>query len=729
MCTIALERNGYEVVAVRGADQALEEAQNQVFDLVLTDIVLPGMRGNVLLEHLQKIQPELIAIIMTAFPSKELMIDSIRKGVYEFLTKPFDLNDLLAALRSALERREKEDQRAYRQFADSLLDREKNLGEEFDLHAAIAVLTGIALEKSAAPSASRSAIVILGEPLPADRALLKNSEAYRHLRTIYAAQRILNNQLLKGALPVELKLAIASNSADISRFLRLFSDQVCCAIFGPNFPQVSEGIVRLLALSGQDRHIVVCHNPERADFSWDQLVEFSRQMNIRGCRGAADDNETRTFWSHYFAQELRPLAEVRANGSQESTTTPAVGKIRELLATDRRTMELLPGFPLICQQVVRAIDEGKRYPAIAEIILPDGALQASIIHTANQARYGAQFHIETLPTALSIIGTEETKKIILGKAMNDLTRKIDQAGFNSRDFFRHCAGTGYAAQILSLDVETPSAREQEILQSFKLPQYLCDILTEFHYWSLFTPVSQFDNFTAGVLHDVGKVLNTVCYQDIFPLILHEIERGEWQDSLLDSEAAVVGEFQHPATGSALLEQWELFPHLVEPIFHHHHIHPDSPSEAVLIALANCLVKGVYPFPRAIAIPPPYRVLHLGPGEGGESPANPLPEAYQHLVNLFEMKKSRLALSPEEKKTGEYRPERAEALINAAREAIEQDAGTCLSALSAQNPEFPEVSRWCKTPAEDLLALGLLLKDTIAGMVDTLLQSALSGKAD
>ena len=142
-------------------------------------------------------------------------------------------------------------------------------------------------------------------------------------------------------------------------------------------------------------------------------------------------------------------------------------------------MDLLPGFPHVCQQVLQAIDEGARYTELAKIIQPDGGLQSSIIRTSNLARYSARQRIETLESALSMIGMEETRKIIMGTAMSELTQKVQQAGFDVRQFFIHSSSVGYMAQILNLNVDEPSPKEQEIIQSLKLPPYILEILKHF----------------------------------------------------------------------------------------------------------------------------------------------------------------------------------------------------------------------------------------------------------
>ena len=282
--------------------------------------------------------------------------------------------------------------------------------------------------------------IVVCEPIPSDRASLKTASNYHHFRTIYAAQRILNNLLQESDSPAEVKLVMANHSADIPKHFRRHAGAVCCVIFGPNLPRLNEATVRIASNSHRQRQVVVCYNPDQVNFTWDQLEDLGTRMSITGCRAEADKNEIRQFWTRYFTEVLKPLVESHIESPESEDRASAdkqltAEEIRELLAKDPTAVDMLPGFPHICRQVIEAIDQGKAYAQVAEIIQPDGALQASIVRTSNLARYASRNRIETLPNALTMIGMEETKRIVMGRAMSDLMKKVDQAGFDTRDFF------------------------------------------------------------------------------------------------------------------------------------------------------------------------------------------------------------------------------------------------------------------------------------------------------
>ena len=101
-----IERNiaGLEVITSTRAGEALRLLAEQSFDLALLDVMMPEMNGIALLEKLRAKDPELSVVMMTAFASIDLAVDAIKKGAYDFITKPFDKETLLRVIDKGLER-------------------------------------------------------------------------------------------------------------------------------------------------------------------------------------------------------------------------------------------------------------------------------------------------------------------------------------------------------------------------------------------------------------------------------------------------------------------------------------------------------------------------------------------------------------------------------------------------------------------------------------------------
>jgi len=98
----ALRQDGYEVVVATRGQSALEAAEAEPIDLLLTDVRMAGMDGLELLRALRERQPALAAIVMTAYASVETVVEALRLGASDFLIKPFKVAELRAAARRVL---------------------------------------------------------------------------------------------------------------------------------------------------------------------------------------------------------------------------------------------------------------------------------------------------------------------------------------------------------------------------------------------------------------------------------------------------------------------------------------------------------------------------------------------------------------------------------------------------------------------------------------------------
>ncbi|HDL78034.1 MAG TPA: sigma-54-dependent Fis family transcriptional regulator, partial [Bacteroidetes bacterium] len=97
--------DGYKVDAAEDAYKALELLEKKPFDIVLLDIKMPGMDGLELQERIREIDPDIIVIIITAFASVETAIRAIKAGAYDYVTKPFDPDDLEHIIENAVDQR------------------------------------------------------------------------------------------------------------------------------------------------------------------------------------------------------------------------------------------------------------------------------------------------------------------------------------------------------------------------------------------------------------------------------------------------------------------------------------------------------------------------------------------------------------------------------------------------------------------------------------------------
>ncbi len=97
-----LEQEGYKVTTVNNGEKALSELESKQFDLVLSDIKMPKLTGVQLLEQVKKIQPTLEVILMTAFADLSQAVQAVKLGAFDYLTKPFEDDQLIIAIEKAL---------------------------------------------------------------------------------------------------------------------------------------------------------------------------------------------------------------------------------------------------------------------------------------------------------------------------------------------------------------------------------------------------------------------------------------------------------------------------------------------------------------------------------------------------------------------------------------------------------------------------------------------------
>jgi len=100
-----LSKEKYEVEVAGGGQEAVERGKEQPFDVVLVDVRMPDLDGLVVLRSLKVVNPETIVIMMTAFGSIETAIEAIKEGAYDYVSKPFKLEEIKLTIRRALEQR------------------------------------------------------------------------------------------------------------------------------------------------------------------------------------------------------------------------------------------------------------------------------------------------------------------------------------------------------------------------------------------------------------------------------------------------------------------------------------------------------------------------------------------------------------------------------------------------------------------------------------------------
>ena len=97
------EGGGCQLLALETAEEGIEAMKKQAFDIVISDYRLPGMDGLAFFQHVQKIQPSVMKILITAYGSEEVMSEAGELGVHDFIDKPFTSETIETSLSRLIE--------------------------------------------------------------------------------------------------------------------------------------------------------------------------------------------------------------------------------------------------------------------------------------------------------------------------------------------------------------------------------------------------------------------------------------------------------------------------------------------------------------------------------------------------------------------------------------------------------------------------------------------------
>jgi PAS domain S-box-containing protein len=106
-CSRILSKDGWAVITAENGKQGLEaiRADPEKIDLILLDLMMPGMSGMEVLDQVRNIDPSLLVIVITGYATVESAVEAMKKGAYDFIPKPFTPDQLRIVVRRALERK------------------------------------------------------------------------------------------------------------------------------------------------------------------------------------------------------------------------------------------------------------------------------------------------------------------------------------------------------------------------------------------------------------------------------------------------------------------------------------------------------------------------------------------------------------------------------------------------------------------------------------------------
>lgn len=144
----SFEKHGWATGSAECAEAALTLLEREPFDVVLTDVTMPGMSGTELLSRIRGRWPELPVIVMTAYGTIPQAVQAIRDGAFEYVTKPFDLDRLRKVAQAALS--ERKGRKATSRSAPPLADEPALIAESPEMKRVLEIVDRVADSRATA---------------------------------------------------------------------------------------------------------------------------------------------------------------------------------------------------------------------------------------------------------------------------------------------------------------------------------------------------------------------------------------------------------------------------------------------------------------------------------------------------------------------------------------------------------------------------------------------------
>ncbi|MGZ3745305.1 MAG: sigma-54-dependent transcriptional regulator, partial [Pseudobdellovibrionaceae bacterium] len=102
---IMLKKEGYEITLAEDGQKAKDLLAKKSFDMVISDLQMPHVTGIELLKHVKETAPEIVFMMITAFGTAETAVEAMKMGAYDYITKPFKIDEVRLNIHNALRSR------------------------------------------------------------------------------------------------------------------------------------------------------------------------------------------------------------------------------------------------------------------------------------------------------------------------------------------------------------------------------------------------------------------------------------------------------------------------------------------------------------------------------------------------------------------------------------------------------------------------------------------------
>ena len=395
-----------------------------------------------------------------------------------------------------------------------------------------------------------------------------------------------------------VKYAVCSDSSEVAQALRRYLDTVKMILIGPGLHGNSVTVARMLSMKA---HIVMVIDNQINPLAQDPATIMKTQKNLEelGVIIVMAKNATEGFFQPVVKDYV--LSGLMA-GTDLATMTPE----ERAQLIDKR-LDAVNNFPSLpdTQRKVSQLDDLDSPKKWAEAIDEDVPTRTVILRILNSARYSFRSRVETIEQAVALASARTIREIVTACQIRQIFQKTAEGTIDQ--YWRHSLATGFCAKLLSLpaDPAEQSSQQKSEFERYQLEEEQVQVLQEAQLWQRIKLEAKDDTFTAGLLHDIGKVTMLMCMEDslelVTALIEAELEENEaegklWAHSVIDIERFLMKDIDHQVIGGRLANKWELDAAIELVITHHHDIQEHSPDLLKLVALANLAASTLFPYP-------------------------------------------------------------------------------------------------------------------------------------
>jgi DNA-binding NtrC family response regulator len=414
--TFLIRKEGHNVVSAMNGEEALRVLEREEVDLVLLDLMLPGMHGMDVLREIRRRDPDQVVIVITAFSSIESAVAAMREGAFHYIPKPFKNEEVLLTIRRGLEQRRLatenrslKEQLRQRFGFDNIIGKSKPMQQVYEMirlaapaKSNILILgesgTGKELVAKAIHHHSRRAdgpfITVNSGSMPAD---LLESNLFGHVRGAFT-----------GAVASKKGLFELANGGSIffdeignipldtqSKLLRVIQEREFMRLGGVETIKVD---VRIIAATNADLEAAVQQGTFREDLFY-RLAVIT--INLPPLRNRSEDVPllAQHFLQHYARENEKPLREISPQAMELLLDHHWPGNVRELENAVERAVVLSTGEVLGVDLLPGSVRAPESHGAILPATLPSNGLsfkdavsqyERQIIVRALQAAGGVQ---------------------------------------------------------------------------------------------------------------------------------------------------------------------------------------------------------------------------------------------------------------------------------------------------------------------------------------------------